>query len=268
MMVHLTKGVELTIGSTMAWSKDLVPDFDIQLPRGRKTITFVLKSTTTFTLGIIKDFLQKRAKSNSGVLEAINFLNHLFSVTPTLSLIPVARKFFTQDIAGKINLLEFRRGLFQSIQFGGQQSLSINVDVTTGIFWNSEYVTVLDLVSRILGIKNEDLTPRRLTAVHFKLLSVLKGLKYRVQHRGTEFAKRQHAISRIVQESSRDHKFHLKSNENGPSISVEQYMKSTYNIRLKYPNAVLVRKGDSTLMPMELCYIIPVPSLHASVILY
>lgn len=252
----------------MAWSKDIVPDFALQLPRGRKTLTFTLKRTnTTFTLGIIKDFLQKRAKSNSGVLEAINFLNHLFSVTPSLSLIPVARKFFTQDIAGKINLLELRRGLFQSIQFGGQQSLSINVDVTTGIFWNSDYVTVLDLVSRFLGIKNEDLTPRRLTAVDFKRLSVLRGLKYRVKHRGTEFAKRQHAVSKIVQESSRDHRFR-KSGETGPLISVEQYMWSTYNIRLRYPDAVLVRKGDSTLMPMELCYIVPVPSLHASVILY
>jgi len=256
----------------MAWSKDLISDFEVRVPRGRKEVTVTLKKTTSFTLGIIKDFLQKKPGSNTGVLEAINFLNHLFSASPRLSLIPVGRKFFSpqdhlNDIK-KAEQIELRRGLFQSIHFGGQKSLTINVDVTTGVFWNSDCVTALDLAARILGkTNNHQLTPRSLTAVHFQQLSrALKGVKYRVKHRGPEFAKRQHSISRIVQQSSRDHRFILHNDEGDRSISVEEYMQSTYNIRLKYPDAVLLRKGDSTFMPMELCYIIPVSALHASVI--
>lgn len=268
MMVHLIKA-ELIVGSTMAWSKYPISDFEIPLQKGRMNATFVLKQTTNFNLGIIKNFLQKKPGSNDGILEAISFLNHLFSATPRLSLIPVGRKFFTQDNDDlkKLSKVELRRGVFQSIHFGGQQSLTINVDITTGVFWNSDCVTALDLASCFLGKRKDELAPQSLTTSEFQRLSRgLKGVRYCVKHRGDGFAKRQHSISKLVQRSSRDHRFHRNNDESGASISVEEYMRAAHGITLKYPNAVLVRKGDSTFMPMELCYIIPVPSLHASVI--
>jgi hypothetical protein len=250
----------------MAWSKEDIPEFDVKVPRGKSFVVVNVKPTTKFSLGIIPQFLAKTKVSGTAVLEAINFLNHLFAVGPTNSLIPVGRKFFTDnsnDIRrDKGSIIEFRSGLFQSIHFGGDQSLTLNVDVTTGVFWNSETgegkpMTALMLASYILGTKPENINTNLSTKDLNAISRQIKGVKYKVLHRGREFEKRQHSIAQIVRSSSRDYKFQL-NDEHGRTISVEQYMKKTYNLTLKYPNALLILKNDSTYLPMELCYIMPV----------
>jgi eukaryotic translation initiation factor 2C len=244
----------------MAWSKNKIADFTVNIPRGKGEVTFSLKSATTFNLGIVKQFIAKKTKTSSAIIEAMNFLNHLFSVGPTLSLIPVGRKFFTEcdsDIK-KFEIIEFRRGLFQAVHFGGQTSLTLNIDITTGIFWNSDCVTALDLVSRYLNIPPNELSPKRVSPQQFQRLSrVLKGVKYRVKHRGDEFSRRQHTITKVAKKSAKEHKFQMNSGS-PKTVSVDEYMRNTYNLKLKYPDAILLMKGDSTYLPLELCYIVPV----------
>lgn len=254
---HLTKFYP---GRTMAWSRAKISDFTIKIQRGKGEVTFGLKNATTFSLGIIKQYIMKKAKTTTMVLEAMNFLNHLVSVGPTLSLIPVGRKFFTDSDADirKFEIIEFRKGLFQAVHFGGSNSLTLNVDITTGVFWNSDCVTALDLASRYLGIPPGELTAKSVTAGQLHQLSrIMKGLKYRVKHRGDDFARRQHTIAKVAKKSAKDHTFQMNG-DRPRTVSVDEYMKNTYNLKLKYPDAILLQKGDSTYLPLELCYIVPV----------
>jgi eukaryotic translation initiation factor 2C len=244
----------------MAWNRLKIDDFSIKIQRGKGEVTFSLKNSTTFSLGIIKQYLAKKARTTTVVLEALNFLNHLFSVGPTLSLIPVGRKFFTDSDADikKFEIIEFRKGLFQAVHFGGDQSLTLNVDITTGVFWNSDFVTALDLACRYLGIRHEEFTVNRVSPQQIHQLSrVFKGLKYRVLHRGDAFSKRQHTIAKVAKKSAKEHTFQMNG-DSPQTISVDEYMKKTYNLKLKYPDAILLMKGDSTYLPLELCYIVPV----------
>jgi hypothetical protein len=243
-----------------------VDDFTVKIPRGKTEVSFTLRYATSFTLGVIKQYVSRKARTSSVVLEAMNFLNHLVSVGPTLSLIPVGRKFFTDADADckKFEVIEFRRGVVQSVHFGGETSLTLNIDVTTGIFWNSDCVTVLDLASRFLNIPPAEMTARRITPPQMHMLSkTLKGVKFNVRHRGEMFAKRLHSIAKIAKKSSKEHVFAM-GGDRPRKINVEEYMKLTYNLRLKYPDAVLLIKGDSTYLPMELCYVVSVSPFSPS----
>jgi hypothetical protein len=75
-----------------------------------------------------------------------------------------------------------------------------------------------------------------------------------MEYRGDAFAKRQHTISRVATQSAREYKFKI----NERTTTVEEYMWTTHNVRLRYPDAILVVKGDSAYIPMELCHIVPV----------
>ena len=238
-----------------------IPEFAVKITHGRREITFSLKSSTSFPLGAIKQFISKQARTSNVVLEAMNFLNQLFSCYPTKYLIPVGRKFFTRqgDDIKPFEIIEFRRGLFQAVHFGGSLSPTINIDITTGVFWNSDLVTALDLAVRDLNLQQPtDLNVSRITQEQmYRLSRLLKGLKFHVKHRGAAFAKRQHTITKVVKQSARTHRFQMNDDE-AATVSVEQYMKKTYNIKLRYPEVVLALKGDSTYMPLELCHIVAV----------
>ena len=135
---------------------------------------------------------------------------------------------------------------------------TLNVDITTGVFWNSDFVTALDLACRYLRIRHEEFTVNRVSPQQIHQLSrVLKGLKYRVLHRGDAFSKRQHTIAKVAKKSAKEHTFQMNG-DCPQTISVDEYMKQTYNLKLKYPDAILLMKGDSTYLPLELCYIVPV----------
>lgn len=102
------------------------------------------------------------------------------------------------------------------------------------------------------------MTPRRLSAPQLQLLSrALRGVKFTLRHRGDVFAKRLHSIAKVAKKSSKEHVFTM-GGDRPRKINVQEYMMSTYNLRLKYPDAVLLIKGDSTFFPMELCYVVSV----------
>jgi PAZ domain/Argonaute linker 1 domain len=247
----------------MAWSKFKTMDFETEVRRGRKPVLFALKNATTLSLGVINKYLARNPIKAPDVISAMNFLNHLFAIGPSDHLIPIGRKFFTDNEVDikREGVLEFRTGLFQAVHFGGQKSLTLNIDITTGVFWNSSHVTAFDLAVSYLNVPPTRLSSHTIQDGEVRQLSrVLKGLKYRVTHRGEEFAKRQHTIAKVIKISARDHKFQL-NDDSGRTISVEEYMKKTYNLRLQHPQAILLLKGDSTYLPMELCKIVPVKFL-------
>jgi hypothetical protein len=246
----------------MAWTKVKIADFTVKVKRGRGEITVSLQFATTFKLGVIKQFISKRMQWSTVVLEAVNFLNHLFSVGPTKSLIPVGRKFYTdkRSPCSSSPFLEFRTGLFQAVHFGGDKALTLNIDVTTGVFWHSTLVTALDLVSKYFGINKEDVSPSRLETKQIQQISkLLKGMKFRIDYSNAEFTKRTYTVSKLAKTSARQHTFQLKNEDPPRTISVNEHFRRARNVILKYPDANLLVRGD-TYFPLELCYMLPVLS--------
>jgi len=176
----------------------------------------------------------------------------------------VGRKYFpTEDDEREISriddysLLEFRRGFFQAIHWGGTAGLTINVNVTTGIFWNNQMHTVLQLALRTIG-KGAD-QGNELTSLNehqFRLISRnIRSLKFYIKYRGPAKEKQVHVATSLSKDTARGKRFDVQ----GQTTSVADYFQKTYNIRLRYPDAPLVRKGEN-FFPMELCFIVPVVS--------
>jgi eukaryotic translation initiation factor 2C len=153
------------------------------------------------------------------------------------------------------SLLEFRRGFYQAIHWGGNRGLTVNVNVTTGIFWNSQMHTIIDLALRsIVKRADEGMVLSALNEDQFRRISkCIRGLKFYIKYRGTAREKQVHMATTLSKESAREKLFDLK----GQNTSVADYFQKTYNIRLRYPDAPLVKKGDN-FFPMEVCHIVPV----------
>lgn len=243
----------------MGWSKHNIHDFSVTFKSdARKEITVKLTSSTSFKLGVIKAFILKRVEMSTTVIEAITFLNHLVAARPTETQIAMGRKFFTNLAADTKQFdgpIEFRRGLFQAVHFGGTTSLTLNVDVTTAVFWKSTFVTVIDLVAEVLHMDRNDIRPTALTQNQYRYLSrLLKGLKFFVRH--LRDGPRFYSIHHFTNESSIQHTFSQQND--ATSITVQKYYQKTYNRALQYPQANLVTNKKESHYPMELCYLVPV----------
>ena len=219
---------------------------------------------TEFSLSDLTAFIKKQAPNSVEVVQCLTFLNQVISQSLLNSsrYMAFGRKYFpTTDDEREISrvddfsLLEFRRGFYQAIHWGGNSGLMINVNVTTGIFWNSQMHTILDLALRSIGKRaDEGLSLSSLNEHQFRLIAHnLRGIKFYIRYRGAQKAKQLHMITSFSKETARGKKFAI----NGQQTSVSEYFQKTYNIHLRYPDAPLVKKGEN-FFPMELCHIAPV----------
>ena len=105
----------------------------------------------------------------------------------------VGRKYFPTDDdereisrIDEFSLLEFRKGFYQAIHWGGTSGLTVNVNVTTGIFWNSQMHTVIQLALRTIGKQAEEaIALSTLNEHQLRLISRnVRGLKFFIKYRG------------------------------------------------------------------------------------
>jgi hypothetical protein len=244
----------------MGWSNQKIRDFSVTMspPKSQKSTTVNLTSSTSFSLGILKTFISKRTEMSTVVLEAITFLNHLFAATPTQSLICVGRKFFTpyesdiHQLRGEV--IEFRTGLFQAVHFGGTTSLTLNIDITTAVFWKSNLATVLHLAGELLRLDIATISPKTIQPSRFRdLARRLKGFKFTTNHLTT--GRRLYTIHKVTQETARHYTF---SKPDGTRTTVEKHYQNAHNTRLHYPLANLVATQSGAHFPMEMCFPVPV----------
>ena len=221
---------------------------------------------TEFDLTDLAQYIAKTRPNSPEIFQCLTFLNQVIADTLTTSsrFMAVGRKYFPTDDdereisrVDEYSLLEFRRGFYQAIHWGGNNGLTINVNVTTGIFWNSQMHTIVELALRSIGKRaDEGMALATLNENQFRTISRnLRGLKFYIKYRGGMKEKQVHMASSLAKESARGKKFELQ----GQSTSVADYFLKTYNMRLKYPDAPLVKKGDNY-FPMEVCHIVPARS--------
>jgi len=237
----------------------------IEVARGRQTLRVTFTYATEFALSDLTAYINKQTANSTEVLQCLMFLNQVIADTFTKSthFMAVGRKYFpTQDDPNEISrpdamsLLEFRRGFYQAVHWGGTKGLTVNVNVTTGIFWNSEMHTVVELALRSLGKgAGEGMALAALNEMQFRIISRnVRGLKFYIKYRGGSREKQVHMATSLSKDTGRGKRFEI----DGQSMSIAEYFQKTYNLRLQYPDAPLIKKGEN-LFPMEVCYIVPVP---------
>jgi hypothetical protein len=223
---------------------------------------------TEFELKTLITYITRKGTPNSvEITQGLTFLNQVLSESLNRSsqYMAVGRKYFpTRAAADEINLveqdpfslLEFRKGFYQSVHWGGTAGLTLNINITTGIFWNSGMKTILDLALRSLYKRaDEGMALSNINEGQLRQLSrIMRKLKFFIKYRGPAKEKQMHEATGVSRESARGKKVDVR----GENISVGEYFKRTYNITLRYPDAPLVKKGEN-LYPMELCFIAPVP---------
>ena len=264
-MVLSTQYIVNILGRAIAWGPDRIHNIPtIEVPRGNTTLRVTFIYATEFILSDLTAYINNKIPNSPEILQCLTFLNQVIadSLAKSTRYMAVGRKYFpTDDNEREISriddfsLLEFRRGFYQAIHWGGTSGLTINVNVTTGIFWNSQMHTVIQLALRTIGKQpDEGIALTTLNEQQLRLISRnVRGLKFFIKYRGPSKEKQVHLATGVSRETAREKKFDMK----GQIISVADYYTKMYNIRLRYPDAPLVKKGDN-FFPMELCFIVPV----------
>ena len=115
--------------------------------------------------------------------------------------------------------------------------------------------TIAHLALRSIGkTAEEGMALSSLNENQFRIVARnVRGLKFYIKYRGPGKEKQVHMATALSKETSRGKRFDMQ----GQTISVADYYQKTYNLRLRYPDAPLVKKGDN-FFPIELCFIVPV----------
>ena len=200
----------IPLGMGMAWNGTKFPDMTVTLTKYRREVLVTLSYAIAYNLGSIRRFMNGQHGNNIAALEGISFLNHLFAHCPSSSPIPVGRKPFTNQVK-PLAPIEFRRGIFQAVHFGGAESLTINVDLTTGIFWYSDNVTLADISMQVLRMPPQDFARGVFSdGQYHQVQKMFRGMKFRVRHLthlGEAMAKRQHTVMKLYCKSAAEQTF-------------------------------------------------------------
>ena len=154
----------MTKGNKLAWSYKELPfknelniQIDLAAEFGRRKadiIRVLIKKTTQIVLEPVYQWIKGRTEAGKEVQEGLNFMNHLISQSLRLDPTNVClkRSFFRQN--AQSNPLEgglcVKKGLFMSVR-GGQNKLTINVDVATAVFWPPG--ALMQVMQTFLGIR-------------------------------------------------------------------------------------------------------------------
>ena len=270
-MVHLSRFKNSDFfwaGRGIAWGPERIQNIPtIEVSRGKSTLPVTFNYSTEFHLSDLTRYITRKGAQNTvEITQSLTFLNQVFSESLNKSpkYMAVGRKYFPAEAApdeistlDEFSLLEFRRGFYQTVHWGGTTGLTLNVNITTGIFWNSEMHTILHLALRsIMKRPDEAIALSALNEGQLRIISRnIRNLKFFIKYRGPQKERRVHQATGVSKDTARGKKLNVM----GENISIAEYYKRTYNVNLRYPDAPLVRESD-ILYPMELCFIVPVSS--------
>ncbi|KAL8696034.1 MAG: hypothetical protein Q9224_003008 [Gallowayella concinna] len=271
-------------GNKIAWSKqniatELRMSIDLDQERGRDTSTIserdvhnvFVKKTARVDLANIYAYLNGKIDFGPGVIDAINFLDHLIRESPSKQHINIRKSYFDRNTGQKDNLgggVEAMRGIYQSIRMAEGKRMVVNVDVSHTCFWNKS--TFPMIVNQLSGHMDIDTLPynwrdRKTGKTNNRFLTMkrLKKNDFYVSHRGRsekETAKIW-KVHDILPQSSREFTFvpyMREQKKEGPPINLFDYYQKKYNIYLQYPDLPVVQCTKRKIVyPMELCSMMP-----------
>ncbi|KAL2889843.1 Piwi domain-containing protein [Ceratocystis lukuohia] len=275
-------------GRKLAWSSTKVNDltFVVDLDSGRpknkgeNKIELKLRPTTVIDLSLISAYVLQKSDMNSGVLEGINFLDHLIRQYPSEINIAIRRNFYRpnaqlEPLAPYVNCA---KGTYASVRLNhsainGGIGLGINVDVANTAFWASNG-TLIDLASAYLPTQirlNTSIVaalkpvkgPNGIAMSQaFKALRRIQKIRFWCPHQKSEGLTCEHTIFGFAASpkygtegvTAKTYKFTY----DGREVSVAEYLRARYGLTLKYPDWPLVETTKrGTYFPPELCVVSP-----------
>ncbi|KAL5606798.1 hypothetical protein BROUX41_003178 [Berkeleyomyces rouxiae] len=275
-------------GRKLAWSgakvNDLtfVVDLDAARPnnKGENKVEIRLRVTTAIDLSLISSYVLQKSDMNPGVLEGVNFLDHLIRQYPSEINIAIRRNFYRPDahlepLAPYVNCA---KGTYASVRlnhsaFNGGIGLGINVDVANTAFWSSNG-TLIDLASAYLSARinlrtsvASALKPIRTAngvsmSPAFKALRRIQKIRFWCPHQKAEGIHAEHSIFGFAADpkfgtegvTAKTYKFTI----DGQQVSIADYLRKRYGLTLKYPDWPLVETTKrGTFFPPELCVVCP-----------
>ncbi|KAN0075335.1 Piwi domain containing protein [Tylopilus felleus] len=182
---------------------------------------------------------------------ALNLVQLIVRQAPNLKYPNNVRAFFCRE-AGSRELgggLEVFRGFYQSVR-PALRSLLVNIDTTCGVIYQDG--PMVEVAMRFMGAQ---LHPRVLNLSEgpelARLKKFFKGVLITFTHR-----KGKKKIESIVPRAGAQ-KFEWNRDDVTQSTTVEAYFRQAYNITLRFPDAVGVKIGGGSVVPIELCMVAP-----------
>ncbi|KAL8858415.1 MAG: hypothetical protein Q9178_005096 [Gyalolechia marmorata] len=273
-------------GNKLAWSKQNLPnDFsamiDLDKEKGRDTSTIDekkrdlhrvrIRKSATVDLNNIYAYLNGTVDFGPGVIDAINFLDHLIREGPSKQHINIKKSYFDRNTGQKELVgggVEAMRGIYQSIRMAEGKRMVVNVDVSHTCFWNKASFPMI--INQLSGHMDLDTLPynwrdRRTgkTTNKFQTMKRLKKNDFFVTHRGRSEKEinRVWKVHDILDQSARDFTFipYLREEKKeGPPISLFDYFQKKYNVYLQWPDLPVVQcTKKKIIFPMEVCNMMP-----------
>lgn len=263
-------------GSRIGWATTQKPDnsfvVDLDAEKGQaprekfpNTHRVVIKFAKKIRLEIVRAYLNGQTDFDNGILEGINFLDHLLRESPSKTLINLRRSYFARHpITEERTLLgggiEAMKGVYQSIRLAEGKRLVINVDLSNSCFWHP--VNFDGLAYALSGENTQQAfmgaCAKKADGREPPVLPILKRLcrnKFYVKHRGGDETK-VWTVKGISKENAKEHKFDVTEKATGKTtnMSVFDYFKRKYAVTLLKPWLPLVQtQKANVLFPMELC---------------
>ncbi|KAI9894159.1 MAG: hypothetical protein M1814_004013 [Vezdaea aestivalis] len=276
---------------SLAWSltdlgvheKSMLVDLDAEAPTtpgapsgqprrtdGTNEHRISFKRTKQLDLTSVKAYLANRATFDNSILEGINFLDHLLRQWPSERFNQIRRSFFVRDQKPyDLGLgLEAFKGVYQSMRLVQGGNLAINADVSNGAFWATFEVTALclllchcqttgQLIQTLKPVRGKD--GRLYESARFNELRRIRRLRVRCHHDLIK-VDRDYVIDYLLETDAQTTIFPFRNRQTGvvEEISIEEYFKRQYDIRLKHPMLPIVQTTKAKVkLPMELLRILP-----------
>ncbi|KAK9387314.1 Piwi domain-containing protein [Lipomyces mesembrius] len=230
-------------GNRLAWSRgplafgdelSVVVDLDEGRPErpGRSNKHRVLIRKAAIVSMVLDEYINNRYSMDNEVLAAINFLDHLLRETPSKRLIAIKRSFFQSQGASPLDGgVEAWKGIFQS--------LTVNVDVATTVFWSSG--PLLEVLTKFMGLRSPEDTANRLSNPNGRReLRRFRKLSFFIKYRGPEHEKRMFIIDGFTEDGADRTTFTTKEDE---------------TLLLRYPSMPLIKTKKGASFPIELAII-------------
>ena len=291
------------IGNKLAWSYKALPfgpelnlQVDLAVEFGKKKpdlVRVLIKRTTQIVLEPVMQWIEGKTQATSDVQEGLNFMNHLISQSLRLDPTNVClkRSFFRQQ--AETQRLEqggllVKKGLFMSIR-GGQNKLTINVDVATAVFWPAGI-----LLQLMQGYMGRCKLKVQWSSQHHSLtcsFSIAGNADSFAAWLGAEVAQGSRRLKNDLRKFRKISFFTKHTSPNKPDkdqkrymidgftdtpasatffnrrvtqpdgsikevrVSVAEYYNTVYRIRLRFPSLPCVKTKRGGEIPIELCFV-------------
>ncbi|KAJ5293934.1 hypothetical protein N7508_008755 [Penicillium antarcticum] len=239
------------------------------------TFKMSVRQKRKLNLGVIGRWLQGNHEFDEYVIEAMSFLDHLLREWPTKEYAAIKRAFFFDDLGNRHALKQefyqplqnmgasVYRGIYQAIR-PTPNGLILNVDVAHCVFYSR--ITLMGYLMNAAGCTDFNTLIRRLqpqrdtpgkiqrTGMVAALTKKIFGLRVAPNYDGCPVHLKTFLVKGLIEDTPRTlHTgFVDKATGQMKTMSIEQYFRQRYNVRITHPNMLLVEmQEDKVFYPAE-----------------